>query len=649
MTTKGFDGAIKIDTSIEDKNFNVGLKKIGASLGKVGKAIGGMTLTAAVGLTGAAVAAGVVLKSVVSLGIGFAKLGVNLVKFGLQLIETMADSVDKTTDLGKTLASLTESFNNVKGALYSVAATILTAVQPYIEKIVDWLIKALNYVSMFVAVWLGKKSAYQYIAGSLEDSAKSSKKLADNAKKTEKAAKGALAAFDDLNVLAKDTAETTAPSPDTGGGGMAFVETPVSPEIITQVEEVKERIHVVWGEIGEFLKDPFQYIANWIYEHVNRPIEEFFKNTWANIKQWAIDLWDRVLENWETVKTRVKEQIIEPIKETFSGMWADIKQWAMDVWAGVIESWEIFKTRIKEQIIEPIKKGFSEAWADVKQWTEDTWDNIQLAWKGAGDWFRDNVTDPVKNWFSQALKDVRQFFSDAWNGIVEKWGQLKDWFKTHVTDPIKGFFSGSLDDVKGFFSEAWENIKNMWSGIGTWITEHVTEPIKNAFDTALAWVKDKWENVFSGLGDFLKGIVNGIIGFINGMIWGFTEGINAIVGALNSLSITIPEWVPGIGGNSFGVNLPYAYAPQIPYLATGAVIPPNSEFLAMLGDNKTQREILAPEDLIRQIIREENQGPKEIIIKFEGNLGQLVRELKPYIDQENVRIGKSLVSGRLAT
>jgi len=79
-------------------------------------------------------------------------------------------------------------------------------------------------------------------------------------------------------------------------------------------------------------------------------------------------------------------------------------------------------------------------------------------------------------------------------------------------------------------------------------------------------------------------------------------------------------------------------------LATGAVIPPNSEFLALLGDQRSGRNIEAPEDLIRQIMREEI-ADQNINISFGGTMGALIRTLKPYINKENRRVGNSLVTG----
>jgi len=86
--------------------------------------------------------------------------------------------------------------------------------------------------------------------------------------------------------------------------------------------------------------------------------------------------------------------------------------------------------------------------------------------------------------------------------------------------------------------------------------------------------------------------------------------------------------------------------PQIPRLATGAVIPPNAAFAAILGDQKSGTNIEAPESLIRKILQDELGNIKaDITINFAGSLAALVRELKPHIDNENIRIGKSLVAG----
>lgn len=160
------------------------------------------------------------------------------------------------------------------------------------------------------------------------------------------------------------------------------------------------------------------------------------------------------------------------------------------------------------------------------------------------------------------------------------------------------------------------------------------------WDELKATASDVWDGVTTTT----KGAVNSIIGFINGMISAVTNGINAVIRALNSIQIDIPSWVPGLGGRHFGINMAELTAPQIPYLAQGAVIPANREFLAVLGDQKHGTNIEAPADLIRSIVREEIGG-QQVTIRFEGNLAQLGRVLRPVIDTERKRKGATLIKG----
>lgn len=81
--------------------------------------------------------------------------------------------------------------------------------------------------------------------------------------------------------------------------------------------------------------------------------------------------------------------------------------------------------------------------------------------------------------------------------------------------------------------------------------------------------------------------------------------------ALNSMSISLPHWLEKLTGfSSVGFNVGYWSAPMVPYLAQGAVIPPNKEFMAVLGDQKSGNNIEAPESLIRRIVREESGNGK---------------------------------------
>ena len=129
-----------------------------------------------------------------------------------------------------------------------------------------------------------------------------------------------------------------------------------------------------------------------------------------------------------------------------------------------------------------------------------------------------------------------------------------------------------------------EGFKKLFKGFSDFITGMFTGDMKKAAE---------------GLVTMAKGVHNLVASIFNTLI-------DLIVAGLNLIQVNIPDWVPLIGGRHFGINI--QNPPHIPYLAQGAVIPPNREFMAVLGDQKYGTNIEAPEDLIRKIVREETAG-----------------------------------------
>lgn len=182
---------------------------------------------------------------------------------------------------------------------------------------------------------------------------------------------------------------------------------------------------------------------------------------------------------------------------------------------------------------------------------------------------------------------------------------------------LKNTCQGFLDFFGGMFSgdmeRAMEGLKTMFSGLGQ-IGSSVVSGLMDALGSFLSWL-----NGATG------GAVNNVIGLINRMIAAFCNGWNALAGLL-SFSI------PGVGS----ISLPqFTSVPQIPYLAEGAVIPPNREFLAVLGDQTHGRNLEAPEDLIRQIVREESGA---------GNFDRLAQLLEILIATvEGIEVGDETI------
>lgn len=132
------------------------------------------------------------------------------------------------------------------------------------------------------------------------------------------------------------------------------------------------------------------------------------------------------------------------------------------------------------------------------------------------------------------------------------------------------------------------------------VVANVAKMLANIFTTVFATIR----KVIEDLINIIKKPINAILGGIEKMANGLIKAINGMVKAVNLLSFDVPDWVPGIGGKKFGFNLREVSEIKIPKLAQGAVIPPNKEFLAMLGDQKHGTNIEAPLDTIKQALAE---------------------------------------------
>lgn len=195
---------------------------------------------------------------------------------------------------------------------------------------------------------------------------------------------------------------------------------------------------------------------------------------------------------------------------------------------------------------------------------------------------------------------------------------------------ILNAFGGLGDDLKNVFSGAWEPVKTVFSAVGEWFSDHVAKPIQGVWDK---------------MADGFTSVWNGIVGTLEGAINLIIRGLNWLIDKINSISFEVPDW---LGGGKVGFNLPKLKDVQIPRLAQGAVIPPNREFMAVLGDQRSGYNIEAPADLIRSIVREEvaasgmSRGPERIELVVRPESG-FTRYMKFELDKETRRQGISLV------
>lgn len=192
---------------------------------------------------------------------------------------------------------------------------------------------------------------------------------------------------------------------------------------------------------------------------------------------------------------------------------------------------------------------------------------------------------------------------------------------SEIFENVKNTIVNAFNATKTFITDMWNNIKNFltttWDNIKSKSSE-VFNGIKDSIVNAFEGVKSKISDIWSGIWSTIKGFINLIIG-----------GINTMIGGLNKLKFSAPDWVPGIGGKSFGINIP-----KIPKLATGGVV--SSPTLAMVGDaGLGNPEIVAPEKILRQIISDVMQGMsgqssiviQQMNVREETDIKKIAREL----------------------
>lgn len=316
-------------------------------------------------------------------------------------------------------------------------------------------------------------------------------------------------------------------------------------------------------------------------------------------------LWTTVTDIWNNVAVPVFNIIKEMFDST--GITADtvfnyiswIFELAMDVIKTVWESVGQPVMNIIVEILGWVKDKFVEYMPIIQQVFKDCIDIINRVWQDvlkpcfeAIGGFIQNVLAPAFKW---AFENVIGPVVDAcFRGIGELWN-----------NSLKPIFDGIITFVKGVFTGNW---RSAWSG-----------------------VVQTLGGVWSGITTVIKAPLNAVIGLIN-----------KAISAMNKISVTIPDWVPAVGGKTFGVNLP-----SINYLENGGILtqPTMLNANTMAGEKnkgrQAQAEAVIPLDrLFKEMDRLYGQG-KEIVLNIDGR--QFMRAVAPYqreLDSYNRRSAK---------
>ena len=451
--------------------------------------------------------------------------------------------------------------------------------------------------------------------------------------------------------------------------------------IIDNAEKIKTTLENVMKPIQTFtgtLAQAMTYVGdkwNEVYDQHIHPLME-------SIKTGLSDTFGKFLEVYNTYVV----PFLQNLANNFNDLWNTHLKPFVDNVAGLVGSiadaikalWENWLKPLVDWIIQniipvlvPIFESIWNTISSVFGAIADTIGGIIQTFKGLIDFIVGIFTG---DW-NKAWEGIKTFFTGIWNaikGVVSiVWNAIKGIIETAV-NIIKGIITTVFNAIKSIISNIFNAVKNtvtnIWNGIKNNIINSVNN-IKNGIINAFQTAYNKITSIFRNIGSFFSGVwngikntfsalgtkigdaisgavkagINGLLGMIERTVNGFINMINGAIGVINAIP---------------GVNISKLNTLNVPRLAEGGYVKANTPQLAMIGDNKHQGEVVAPEDKMLDMIltalkmfkdqdssNQNKNGGKEIVLNFNGSLAQLIRVLKPELDRENIRKGDKLILG----
>lgn len=327
-------------------------------------------------------------------------------------------------------------------------------------------------------------------------------------------------------------------------------------------------------EVAQSIETFLQGVADKLTELYDQHIHPFLQE----IGNGLTEIVETILDTYNEYVAPILDVLAQKVDEVLNGSVKDAINQLLNVLGQVIDLLKLLWDKVLVPLIEWIVENILPILAPIVGGI------INMALNLVG------IVAQVSAGILKVLGKIITFLTGAFKsdwvkafGII---GMYMEGFAKDISNFVKGIkqiFHGVIDFFNGVFygdwRRAWNGIKNIFTGIWNAMVAAVKSP------------------------------VNLIISFMNAMLRGFQRMQNGFASAMNHMNIRLPKWLQKFTGwSSVGFNIGYWSPNYIPYLAKGAVIPPNKEFMAVLGDQKNGNNIEAPESLIRQIVREESGG-----------------------------------------
>lgn len=199
------------------------------------------------------------------------------------------------------------------------------------------------------------------------------------------------------------------------------------------------------------------------------------------------------------------------------------------------------------------------------------WDATLQFFKSIWDWFVGLWNTAVEG-FKAAWQVVCDFFKLIWQGVCLYFETVWNFWKG-VFDGVVGAIKLVWEGACTFFKGLWEGIcntfKTLWDGFKTAFNT-IVEGIKTIWTNVCNFFSTAWTGACNGIKSVFTGVKNTVVGIAQSMTNTVIRAINWCINQLNKIKFSVPDWVPLIGGKSWGVNIPTVA--EVSWLYKGGII-----------------------------------------------------------------------------
>jgi archaellum component FlaC len=559
------------------------------------------------------------------------------------------------TWLGKTIMQNEEAraaVARLKAAFLTLAQPILQVVIPVFVRLVDILTQVVTAIAKFFGMLSGKSWGAQVAAAK---GLNAEKEAIEGVGSAAEDASKSMASFDEINQITSNQASGG------GGGAGGAASTDIAPDF-SNLDMAEDKLHDILGLVGAIAAGLLAWkIASMFTNDLSKiagialaaagafALVYFWLDAWKN----GIDLQNflGMLAGLAALAAGLAiafgpiaagialvvgglAMLVVGIKDVIENGFNLVN--TLTIIAGLLAA-GIGISLLTGSWIPLLIAGFVAALVALVSFTghgEELIEGLKNIIDGFGKFFKGVFTGDLKL-AAEGAKQIWEGLKQTWNAIVNS---IKDAWSAFITwlQGKNPALAAIFETIGKLFSDQYNAWKKILSGLITFLTGVFT---------------GDWKKAWNGVLDILKGVWNLIVGTVEGAINFIIDGINLLISALNKIHFEVPDWVPLVGGKSFGINITPVSRVSLPRLASGAVIPPNREFMAVLGDQKSGTNIETPLATMVQAFKQAmnetgGMGGRSITVVMQVDKREFARAVYQANNDETQRVGVRLAGVR---